>query len=746
MTASSEAHVPAGTSPLGEKPSTQQLLDVSVAYARSATLDDVVRVLFTLGLAPLRVSGAALAVPTPDGARAHLLQTMGYREGVQARWQERTLDTSAPLYEALAGGTAVAVAGQDEIRRRWPAVAGEMTADGVAGLAAWPIDLAGQRLGACLVTFSTPRTVDPGEDAYLQALLALTGQALERARILADRARAEARQLLLQAAVTALSAARSVDDVLDVMTDRMFVASDAHGLMLTLVRGERMVLARHSGYAQVMVDALRDLGHDESNPLAATAQRQQPLFLESPDAYTRQFPHLVHLAKLSDKRAWAMLPLIASGRSLGTWLLSWAEEREFPEAERARLLTLAGLGSQALERARLFDDEHRIATALQQALLPQELPAVDGVQITARYLAGGPAQQVGGDFYDVLCADGSLVLAVGDAAGHDITAAGVMGGVRHSIRAYTVEGHGPTGVMERAHRLLSNGGESFTTCCYLRLDLPSGATTLVTAGHPAPLLLREGAPARQLEAPVSPPLGVTADALVEERTVVLRPGDTLLLFTDGLVERPGRSLGQGLADLLDAAGGHAGAGLDALLDGVLGELGQRPGREDDIALLGVRYTPHPDRHRPDRIARQLDDSARSPAVARRFTSDVLREWDLDDLVDIALLVVSEVVTNAVAHTVGVARIALVRDPRFLRIEVSNSSEHSPRVRQVDDDATSGRGMFIVDALAEEWGIERQTNGKTLWIRLALPGAADATPPAPTEPADALARTLDGDRV
>ena len=514
----------------------------------------------------------------------------------------------------------------------------------------------------------------------------------------------------------ALGTAKTVDDVLDIVAGEMFTASNADGMLVSLVRGKRLELVRSRGYPPALIRSLQDLGRDESSPQGHVAAQLRPLFLSSPTAYLSAFPHLGRLVRLSEMNAWAILPLVASGRGLGAWQLSWNAERRFTDSQQALLVTLGGLCAQALERARLFQAQQAIATALQQALLPQQLPAAAGLGSAARYVAGGPSLQVGGDWYDVLPRPGRpTAIVIGDVAGHDIHAAAVMGGIRHAIRAYAMEGHGPAQVMELANQLLAADDEEPVTCCYLELDSDGGTATVVCAGHPAPLLLSRQGPPRQLPLRCSLPLGVDPAETFLESTVVLAPDDVLLLFTDGLIERGKRPL----AEVLAAAGAVPSGNLETLLDAVLACLADGTATEDDVAVLAVAYRPVGGPRTPGRVRRRLDDEAQSAWQARRFVADVLGAWRLPDIADAALLAVSELVTNAIAHTVGQLELGLVREHDHLLIEVADSSDRLPAFGRAADDATSGRGMFIVDAVAAEWGVSPTSTGKTVWARLPL---------------------------
>lgn len=532
----------------------------------------------------------------------------------------------------------------------------------------------------------------------------------------------------------ALSGATLVEDVLDVVEAVAYPAMRADGLLLSLVRDHRVQLVRHAGYEASVTTALASLPLDTPSPMAETAAARTPLFLSSPSAYLTRYPHLAALVAQTGKQAWAFLPLVTSGMASGTLLVSWVSERPFDAADRSRLLALAALCAQSLERARLLEGTQQVAAALQRALLPEALPVVRQLGFASRYApAAQPELTVGGDWYDaVLRTDGTCMVSIGDVVGHDVHAAALMGEVRHSMRAFASEGHGPAGVLQRVNDLLAAGNdeallrdatgqltERLATCCYLQLDTASGVCTTVSAGHPPPVLLRRGTAPVQLAVEAGLPLGVLADAAYRERTTVLEPGDVLVLFTDGLVEAPTLPLGEGIARLLELLGTMPAADIDPeqLADAVLAAGPASSG--DDVALLVLRYEPGGARAR--RARRRFADEAVSVPLARLFATDVLSAWGAGDLLDVSALVVTEMVTNAVAHTVGHSDLRLTLEEGSLLVEVTDTSPRLPPDPDpdggLDDDAEGGRGLHIVRALARDWGVHQQAVGKVVWARL-----------------------------
>lgn len=239
----------------------------------------------------------------------------------------------------------------------------------------------------------------------------------------------------------------------------------------------------------------------------------------------------------------------------------------------------------AVEAQRSYDEEHRIAVTLQRSLLQSRLPDVAGVDLAVRYEPAGAQTEVGGDFYELTMMDGRLLVAIGDVAGHSLHAATVMAELRHAVRAYAVEGHPPGAVLELVNRFMRTvlPTES-ATLCLLTLEPATGRVRMASAGHLPPLLHVPGSPT--FLTPRGPLLGINAPR-PQDYEFTLPPGGTLVLYTDGLIERRDADIDVGLAALADCAS-SVDDDLDAfcrrLLTGLVGTAEQA----DDVAVVAVR--------------------------------------------------------------------------------------------------------------------------------------------------------------
>ncbi|MGW2119940.1 ATP-binding SpoIIE family protein phosphatase, partial [Streptomyces zhihengii] len=410
----------------------------------------------------------------------------------------------------------------------------------------------------------------------------------------------------------------------------------------------------------------------------------------------------------------AVLPLPAEGRMVGVCLVGWDTPHSFAPEERSLLTAVAGLVGQALTRAHALDAGHELATMLQRSLLPRKLPELPGGVAVARYLPATRGLEVGGDWYDVIpLGEGHVALVIGDVQGHSAAAATIMGQMRTAVRAYAVEGHPPDVVVARANRLLV-GMETdlFATCLYADLDMEEGIARFVRAGHLPPLLRHPDGVTQELEVEGGPPLGVLADAQFPMTEAGLGPGTLVALFTDGLVESSQLALDDGMRRAREVLAAADPADPGRVADDMLGTA---DGRDDDVAVLLLRYDgSHSRPLRTHWTVWRLPDAV---LHARRFTARTLRSWGVREEADAALLVVSELVTNAIAHTRGEVRLNLTLSSDRLRVAVTDASPRSPVKPQVEWDATGGRGLLIVEATTAAWGAVPLSGGKQVWAEI-----------------------------
>ncbi|GAA2260604.1 diguanylate cyclase [Streptomyces ruber] len=462
--------------------------------------------------------------------------------------------------------------------------------DGTAGVPLGP-----QRHGGDWLTLSA----HPGPDLVTCRLVPL-GQVADTATVPpVDEARTTAGTASLApvyrpiALAIALSEAMTAQQVSEVVTRELLPAFGGRRLAIFLLHERHLYLAWESGFPKGFLARISGSPLDAPLPGAHTLTTGRALFFESMEHLSAAYPGMQLESSLGSR---VFLPLIASGRPVGTCIIGFDRPRRFTGEERTVLTALGGLIAQALERARRYETEAGLARGLQQVLLPHRLPAHPLVETAGRYLPGTQGIDVGGDWYDVVEAGDGLALVIGDVQGRGVQAAATMGQLRSAVRAFALGDHSPDEVMSSTNRLLIDlDPGQFATCCYVRLDPVSGTALATRAGHPQPLLRHPDGRTDVLGLPGGVVLGVDPDAYYPVTELRLGPGAVLALFTDGLVERPDADIDEGVEDLragLSRAGaptgGPQGGFLAALADTLTEDARRRTARPDDIALLLAR--------------------------------------------------------------------------------------------------------------------------------------------------------------
>ncbi|MES4887877.1 SpoIIE family protein phosphatase [Streptomyces sp. NPDC096012] len=531
---------------------------------------------------------------------------------------------------------------------------------------------------------------------------------------------------VVQTVSAALAHARSVQDVIDVLKDTHGVRHlGAASLVMGLVEAGRIRLVAEAPPGSFIPVSTQVHRIDEPYPMSEVVRTLQPLFIESPEEFAEGYPILwPHLTDLHITSA-AYLPLIAQGRPIGAMGLLYDDRRGFSTEERAVLVALGSSIAQSLMRAMLYEQDKDLAQGLQQAMLPRTIPSVRGADVAVRYRSAALGRDIGGDWYDVIPLPGGRVGAViGDVQGHDTHAAAVMGQLRIVLRAYAAEGHTPATVMARASVFLDElDTDRFATCLYAQADLATGVVQVVRAGHIDPLLRHADGSCHRVPVAGGLPLGLSAEFGRLEypvSTVELDPGHTLLLCTDGLVEQPGTDLDDGmrrLTELVAAGPDDVGDLADRLI-----RMAEERGGDDDVALLLLRRRV-PESPRPGGRLQQHVGPGDPEALthARHMIRAAVQAWGARDRADEIELVADELITNALMHTEGSSVVSLrsLGEGR-LRIEVADSSSALPRRREAGEDGVSGRGLLLVDRLADAWGVEARGGGKAVWCEFRVP--------------------------
>ncbi|MDY0812493.1 SpoIIE family protein phosphatase [Kitasatospora purpeofusca] len=414
-------------------------------------------------------------------------------------------------------------------------------------------------------------------------------------------------------------------------------------------------------------------------------------------------------------RSMLVVPLSARGTVLGILKLLRLPDRDpFDESDAATLKELAARAALSLDNARLHRAESRVATTLQRSMIPTRPPQIPGVQIAHRYLPGDSRAEVGGDWFDAIQLPGSRVaLVVGDVMGHGIHSAAAMGRFRTAMQTLAALDLPPGQLLRHldnlAHKL---GDDHLATCLYAVYDPINRTCELASAGHVPPVLVHPDGTGELLEIPAGAPIGVGGVPFVA-KTIDVSDGSMLVLCTDGLVEVRGGDIGAGLAalcgNLIDPR-----QSPEEACDVVLERL-HSDDRKDDVALLVARF----DGVAPSEVATwDLTVDQREVGRARALVREQLAAWHLESIGDTVVLLVSELVTNAVRVARDRVQLQLIRVDKLL-VEVSDDNHNLPSLEPAEQLGETGRGLTLVTKLAERWGTARKAVGKVVWFELPL---------------------------
>jgi anti-sigma regulatory factor (Ser/Thr protein kinase) len=294
-----------------------------------------------------------------------------------------------------------------------------------------------------------------------------------------------------------------------------------------------------------------------------------------------------------------------------------------------------------------------------------------------------------------------------------------MGQLRSAAHALAKTGMQPRQLMRALDTCVTDLDvpDQLVTCCYLVIAPDAGTVTVCSAGHLPVLVAGAGDGVRALSSPVNAPLGV-GDILYEQSSSEIPPGATLVLYTDGLIETPGSDIELRIGELtvlLDEMF-TATPCLETAADQVLAGLLPDPdSHNDDVTLLLAQLPAAP----LAALSTELPAVPASVPEGRAFLHKALTSWHCADRADDALLLLSETLTNAVQHAEGPVALHLHRSATALTVEVGDRSPHLPQPRPAAQDEESGRGLVLVRALADSWGVRPTDEGKTTWFTLKL---------------------------
>ena len=447
-------------------------------------------------------------------------------------------------------------------------------------------------------------------------------------------------------------------------------------------------------------------------------------------------------------RSAVIVPLqTVPGKILGSLaLFSAREDVRFDAVDVGLVTELGRRCAVAVENARLYGERDRIARTLQQSLLPPDLPEIPGVALEARFRPAGEGIEMGGDFYDAFeVADDAWALTIGDVCGKGPDAAALTALVRYTLRAVTMHERRPDRALELVNRaiLRNRGDDRFCSAALAIVETrPDGVwVELASAGHPLPLLMRPDGSVEAIGAR-GHLLGLWSEFETEPLSLELAPGETLVFYTDGVTDARAPERILDTDDLADLIRSCAGAGAEATAERIERTVTEALAGEprDDIAVLvieaqGTRAgaAPELEDELDGALRLSVPSSPHAPARVRRAIEALSGSLEAG-VVDQLKLLATELVTNSCRHApakgdpIGVV---LGVDDGTVRLSVTDGGPgFSAPELDLDPQSESGRGLFIVDALADRWGIDT-SDGTCVWLELEGSPASRRTAPTDT---------------
>ncbi len=590
------------------------LQDLAVALSGAPTPAEVLDVLADLGRPALGADSIDISVLDATGQVLRLVTSRRSAPQTRIRFATYRAEDPYPSRDALRTRAPVLIHDVQERDERWPALRGSS-----AERAAWmvlPLLAEGAPLGTVGLGWLRPQPFDPEQVRLCQQVTDLAAAALARAqRFDAEQeARAAAEELahrlgVLQALTGELAQATDLATVGDLVVGAGLRALDADAATIgVLERTDRLTILSTMGLSPDVIP--RWSTHEISaSPVARDVLTTgEPVVITSLADRNSRYPDDIRDEDSFESSA--TLPLLVHGRPIGLVVYGWRKPRTFDDPDVEYLIAIAFHAAAAIDRSRLLAARERTAETLQRALLPQVISELPGWDLATCYIPAVEGTQVGGDWYDAFrTREGQVVLALGDVAGKGVHAAAVMGAVRSALRAFAIVDPTPATILARldAYFAAFKSGE-MVTCIVAVLDPGSGGLTYASAGHLPPLVLQSSqdtvvrqarGQVRWLDRATTPPLGanimpsLSEPAAREQAETAVAPGQALLLYSDGLLERRDRGLQDCLDDLADASRDLPDVPdlTDAITE-LTTTLRTPTSVIDDIAVLAIRRHPN----------------------------------------------------------------------------------------------------------------------------------------------------------
>jgi GAF domain-containing protein/anti-sigma regulatory factor (Ser/Thr protein kinase) len=709
----------------------QHLHQLSSALAAATTPGDVAHAAIAGGRRALGAQSAVVRVPV-TGERALWCVASSGHPALLARGMVPVDEGNAGICFSRATTVVGTIESEETLGRE---LAAEVVPRVLAEMAE-PVTIVSEPLvgsvgplGVLSLAFVNHPELSAPDLRFLSTLAGLTAQALERAQVF------EHEREALRAAEAGRERLSLLSEVTRLLSSSLEPTTVIRRTM-SLVEGrlaDSCVVQVPGDLGLVRLDVQGPKGSEAPSPGTEFEAVAFDSAAPAAVAYRTGRTQLAPLEEMDDANPQAVstvlaVPLTANGEVIGVMTFIDGPGRMF-EADDVSLATeVASRTGVALSNATRFQREHVVAEVLQRAVLPDSLPAVDGLRLDAEYRAGVAGSYAGGDWYDVFeLGNDSIFFSVGDVMGKGAPAAALMGQVRSAIRAYAVSGQSPTQVLSSLDRLFNTLVEDRVVTAVVGTITPStGRVVLSNAGHPPPLVVR--ADGTVTFCPLQHSLLIAAGLNGAPRPrdeLVLDRGDSLVMYSDGLIERRGELITNGMERLGTAATVIAKSGWPDRAAVTFASMLSNEERTDDVVVLCINYlgvtaegiTDHPVGTTRDGMATLLlEPVVESTPVARHWIVAHLRELPAD-VSSCAALLTSELVTNAVLHAATPMCVTLHILPDRIRVDVADRNASFPAIKDYGRDAATGRGLTLFNTLASDWGVQAVDGGKIVWFEL-----------------------------
>jgi serine phosphatase RsbU (regulator of sigma subunit)/anti-sigma regulatory factor (Ser/Thr protein kinase)/CBS domain-containing protein len=675
----------------------QRVTDAALAFLSE---DDLLRELLARITEILDADTAAVLLLDPSGVELRARAAKGIEEEVEQ-------GVTIPVGEGFAGRViaerrAIVI----EALERADIANPILREKGIRSVLGVPLLIEGRPVGVLHVGTLSARVFTEADADLLQRVADRAALAIGNAQLFSAERAARQQLEALQRVTDAALAYLPLDDLLTELLERMteILHSDTAAILMLDERAQLLRARAAKGIEEEVEQGVAiPVGKGFAGRIAA---QRRSVTIADVDRADIANPIL----REKGIRSLLGVPLLIEGRVLGVLHVGSLTPRVYSDEERELLQLAADRAAVAIEHARLAE-QHRLAEALQRRLLPRRISGIPGVEIATRYL---PASEgLGGDWYDAFAlGPGRIALAVGDVVGHGLSAAAVMAQLRTALRAYAVEGHSPSAVVERVNLMMWQiGPAAMTTLAYLVLDPLAETVELITAGHPPPLVIGADGSAEYLPLTGGVALGVLSTARFASATHPLPLGATVVLYTDGLVEDRKESIDVGLERLRTIAARTDDP--EALCDALTTQLvPEAPA--DDIAMIVARLPAV-----PDRLTGTWPTDKDVLADIRMLLRRWLREHGAahEEAYDI-LVASQEACANAVEHAYGPGmrsfELDAVCEGDVVTVTVRDQGRWRP-----PRGANRGRGLPMMQALMERVDIAQTETGTVVVLERTL---------------------------